>query len=404
MSGIVITGIVLFVLYLIRQNSIENKRQEERKKQQLLDEQKRKQEEERKRKAEEERKKQQLLDEQKRKQDEEIKRKAEAERKRLEELNYENPIVVFASVDDNGKPKAILKRSDNTYISVERVSENSEPYTIGEKLRLSKETINKWSWYGETEYRRQLGIKERYELERQKKIQEQNEKVNFLKSFGIDYLYHMTHKNNLQNILQNGLLSHNQARNSRLTQVDIADNQVNDRRLRNEPIYQKSIHDYVPLYFNPKNPMLYRRGNIQNEIIILAIDSNLLYQSNTVFTNGNAAAGATSFFSNPNDLTKLNWTCINAEYWNDIVDGKRIKCSEVLVFPSIPTNAIKKIFCNNQQTKQFVTSSLTNHNFIEVEIYQNLYFSGFVQQNINYQNNQPPTNNTTNDPLDDLPF
>src|SRR5690606_33020996 len=172
----------------------------------------------------------------------------------------------------------------------------------------------------------------------------------------------------------NGLKTHNQARTNHLTKVDIADNQVNDRRSRLEPIYNRSIHDYVPLYFNPRNPMLFRRNNIQNDIVILAIDRNILYQENVLFTDGNAAANATSFYNNPEELNNLSWSCINAEYWNDIVDGKRLKCSEVLVFPNIQTNAIKKIFCNNEQTRIFITSKLNNFPNIEAEINSNLYF------------------------------
>ncbi|MFV0471850.1 MAG: DarT ssDNA thymidine ADP-ribosyltransferase family protein [Paludibacteraceae bacterium] len=387
MTEIIVTGIVLFVIYLIRQNYLENKRQEERKRQQLLDEQKRQQEAERKRKLD-------FAVAEK-------KRKDEVEKKRLDELNNETITIVYESLNENGKPTGIAKRANNTYASVER---ESQRFQISEQIRIAKTTLNQWNWYSEATYQSVLATKRREETARQQQQEILRQQSQYLDSFRIEYLYHMTHKSNLQNILQNGLLSHNQARNGRLTQVDIADNQVNDRRSRNEPIYQRSIHDYVPLYFNPKNPMLYRRGNIQNDIIILAIDRSLLYQPNTVFTNGNAAAGATSFYSNPDDLTNLNWACINAEYWNDIVDGKRIKCSEVLVYPSIPTTAIKKILCNNQQTKQFVESGLINHTTIGVEIKSNLYFSGFVQQNNNYQNTQPPTNYTTYDPIDDLPF
>lgn len=387
MTEIVVTAIVLFVLFLIRQNYLENKRQKELKQKRLLDEQKRKQEEERKRKLD-------IAAAEK-------KRKDEAEKKRLDELNNETITIVYESLNENGKPTGIAKRPNNTYASVAR---ESPRFQVSEQIRIAKTILDQWKWYDEATFQNVLAGKRRQDaarLEQQERLRLQSQ---FLDSCRIEYLYHMTHKSNLQNILQNGLLSHNQARNGRLTQVDIADNQVNDRRSRSEPIYLKSIHDYVPLYFNPKNPMLYRRGNIQNDIIILAIDRNLLYQPNTVFTNGNAAAGATSFYSNPDDLINLNWGCINAEYWNDIVDGKRIKCSEVLVYPNIPTIAIKKIFCNNQQTKQFVENGLTNPTTIGVEIKSNLYFSGFVQQNNNYQNTQPPTNFTTYDPIDDLPF
>lgn len=387
MAEIIVIGIILFVIYIIRQNYLENKLKEERTKQRLFEEQKRKQEEERQRKLDIEKA--------------EKKRKEDAEKKRLDELNNETITIVYESVNENGKPTAIAKRADNTFITIVRENERFE---VSEQIRLAKTKLNQWNWYNEETYQIELATKRRQDIARQQQEEKLKQQSKYLESFKIEHIYHMTHKSNLQNILQNGLLSHNQARNGNLTQVDIADNQVNDRRSRNEPIYERSIHDYVPLYFNPKNPMLYRRGNIQNDIIILAIDRILLYQSNTVFTNGNAAASATSFFGNPDDLIKLNWTCINAEYWNDIVDGKRIKCSEVLVYPSIPTTTIKKIYCNNQQTKLFVESILTNQSAIDVEIKPNLYFSGFVQQNNNYQNTQPPTNFTNYDPIDDLPF
>ncbi|SBV95876.1 conserved hypothetical protein [uncultured Dysgonomonas sp.] len=318
--------------------------------------------------------------------------------KEINELNNETIIVVYENVNDNNKPIAIVKRINNTYASVERPNKRFEVY---EEIRITKETINKWHWYDETEYQRQLILKQKIDIDRKRTIEEQNL---YFKQFGIDYLFHMTHKDNLQNILQNGLKSHNYARKNNLTRVDIADNQVNDRRSRFEPIYDRSIHDYVPLYFNPKNPMLFRRSNIQNDIIILAIDRNLLLQENVVFTNGNAASKATSFYKKIEDLDKLNWNCINAEYWNDIEDGKRIRCSETLVYPNIPVTAIQKIYCNNELTKQYIISLLNNFPNIKTEINSNLYFGNIINQ-YNYNHLQIPFNNDISmDDLDDLPF
>ena len=50
-----------------------------------------------------------------------------------------------------------------------------------------------------------------------------------LKQYQISYLYHITHKNNLGNILESGLLSHNEAHRG-LNQIDIAGNEVYNRR------------------------------------------------------------------------------------------------------------------------------------------------------------------------------
>lgn len=370
MTGIIILVVLLLVvIFIVRQNNLEKKKQEELIQKRLLEEQKKIEEQE------EARRRQRAFDEA------EQKEKQEAELKRLkeEEQKYEIVDVVFATVKESGKPTAILKRSNNTYSFVERPS---NPFILDSKLKLTTETIERLKWISEDEYKRHEE-KEKQEAERliqkQEEIQRQSD---FLNHFGINYLFHMTHKNNLENILQNGLQSHNFARNNQLTQVDIADDRVNVRRYRNEPIYNRSIHDYVPLYFNPKNPMLYVRRGMQNDIIVIAVDRMMLYNENSLFTDGNAASDHTSFFNDTENLNNLNWQCINAAYWTDINDGRRIRCSEILVYSSISTGFIQKIFCNNPETMQFIETKITNYPSIVAEINTNLYFSGTTNQRI----------------------
>jgi len=198
----------------------------------------------------------------------------------------------------------------------------------------------------------------------QEKVKQTNKIETFLNDFGIEYIYHMTHKLNLESILANGLLSHNIAHSKGLTKTDISDERVNRRRI--------AIHDYVPFYFNPKNPMLYKRRDIQKEIIILCIDINVL-QNKFQFTDGNAASSSTRFFSDINDLEKLNWSIINSEYWSDFVDGKRIRCSEILIPKEVKLESIKKIFCYNSETISYVKGKIVKRD-IEIEINRDFYF------------------------------
>lgn len=110
---------------------------------------------------------------------------------------------------------------------------------------------------------------------------------------------HMTHVNNLDSIFEYGLLAHNNPHKK----IDISNKEVNLRRNSNEPIYNKSIHDYVPLYFNPRNAMLYKtQKEFGDEIIILAFNRNTILLENSLFTNGNAASDHTLF---SNDITEL---------------------------------------------------------------------------------------------------
>jgi hypothetical protein len=86
-----------------------------------------------------------------------------------------------------------------------------------------------------------------------KNYYQSNENDKILKKYNIKYIYHMTHKDNLESILENGLFSHN---NDFVTnRIDNPD--VNNRRNFFEPIYNKNVQDYVPFYFNPRNAMLY---------------------------------------------------------------------------------------------------------------------------------------------------
>lgn len=150
MTEIVIIGIVLFVIFLIRQNYLENKRQEELRQKRLLDEQKRKQEEERKRKLD-------IAAAEK-------KRKDDAEKRRLDELNNETITIVYESVNETGKPIAIAKRANNTFASIER---ENQRFVISEQIRLAKATLNQWNWYNEITYQNILATKRRQDAARQ---------------------------------------------------------------------------------------------------------------------------------------------------------------------------------------------------------------------------------------------
>ena len=107
--------------------------------------------------------------------------------------------------------------------------------------------------------------KERADEEERKRKEQEGKILSICENYGIKGLYHMTHIDNLQSIFQNGLLSHTNARNNNFMKGDIANNDVNNRRSGLEPIYNRPIHDYTPLYFNPRNPMLYVRKNIQKD-------------------------------------------------------------------------------------------------------------------------------------------
>lgn len=193
------------------------------------------------------------------------------------------------------------------------------------------------------------------------------ESEDILDEYGIEYIYHMTHYKNIESILENGLLSHY----NDLASENIDNTEVNDRRDKLEPINQKNIHNYVPFYFNPKNPMLYANKEIQEDIVILAFSRKLLLKDKTIYTDGNAASDSTGFYYYLEDLDKLNWQCINSTYWSDFEDGKREIMAEVLVNKKVKIKHLKKIYCYDEATKEYI---LNLDSDINVKVKKNLYF------------------------------
>lgn len=68
------------------------------------------------------------------------------------------------------------------------------------------------------------------------------------------------------------------------------------------------------MYINPRNPMLYVKKEIQNDIIIICFERSLIYNKGSIFTDGNAVNFPTKFYNNLEDLNKINWQCLNSRF------------------------------------------------------------------------------------------
>ena len=176
----------------------------------------------------------------------------------------------------------------------------------------------------------------------------------YFKTRGVASIWHVTQRSNLQNILNKGLLSNTDAF-AKGNPFDISDHGVQRRREHREPIYGRKVHEYVPTYINIKNPMLYVRRSIQNDLCIIEISTDVLNFNNYIYSDGNAASRETKFYRSVNDLDKLPWDVLRAPYWNDHIDGKRKRCAEVLIFPIIEPKYIVMVHCFSADTLNFVS-------------------------------------------------
>jgi hypothetical protein len=108
-------------------------------------------------------------------------------------------------------------------------------------------------------------------------------------------LYHFTHIENLPGILKYGILSTNEMHHRGIAHKNVAYDNIQDRRSVMEVLCGCGgvVHDYVPLYFCKRSPMLYailQRGIIdQKQIIYLEFPIQILEQYQSVFTDGENA-------------------------------------------------------------------------------------------------------------------
>ena len=97
------------------------------------------------------------------------------------------------------------------------------------------------------------------------------------------------------------------------------------------------LHDLVPLYLAPRTPALSARRDRQEELFFIDVSLDVLFDpcNEFAFTDGNAASSQTQFFRSLHHLDKVPWDVIQAEYRSDHSDGRRRRCAEFLVYPSV---------------------------------------------------------------------
>ncbi|MFG0905762.1 DUF4433 domain-containing protein [Photobacterium damselae] len=187
-------------------------------------------------------------------------------------------------------------------------------------------------------------------------------------------LYHMTHISNLIGIFENGLFSHDKVK----SYTDISNNDVNKRRRTKDNPHKISLHQYVPLYFNPRNAMLFTcQKKFGQDVVILEIDKSVISNDYTLFSEGNAARKDSNITTNKLDLANFRWEEINSLTWTNAVDDvneslKSLMMSECLILNRIDPDKIMKVICS----KESVSKALVNESLgrTEINVNENMFF------------------------------
>jgi len=199
-------------------------------------------------------------------------------------------------------------------------------------------------------------------------------------------IYHFTHVENLVRLFGAGMLlckNEMTAQNSQY-RSSAFDSVQSHRESFQVPVSRGgTIHDYVPFYFNSLSPMLYtiNCGNVENirmqDLVFFKTSAQTVEASGIdfAFTDGHGIMDLSDYYDDLTDLDQVPWNVINARYWNDFQDGRRLRQSEFLVYKSFNWSLVELIGVYNQDMKEHVEQLISNlQQPPVVEIRRNWYF------------------------------
>lgn len=150
----------------------------------------------------------------------------------------------------------------------------------------------------------------------------------------IKELHNITHISNLASIWVNGILSHKRA--GGISHISVASSDVQQRRAKKIIPGGRPLHEYVNLYFEARNPMLYVLKDQHADLCVLRLDPAVMGLPGVVISDRNASSDYARFLKYPEGLKHLDKDMIFAHYWTHPdpfieIEHKSVKCAEVLV-------------------------------------------------------------------------
>jgi hypothetical protein len=184
---------------------------------------------------------------------------------------------------------------------------------------------------------------------------------------------HFTHVEHLRTIIGDGALLADSLVGDRLRH-EVGDRGIKERRrtlaVTCGPGGQPC--DYVPFYFAPKSPMLYRigRGGVQHyedgqdplvylvSTIGTVVDAGLQW----VFSDGNCGAITTGYYDQLDQLdAKVDWPLQRQTMWNPTADDptrETRRAAEFLVYQLMPWSLVQWLVVRNEETAVTVRTLL----------------------------------------------
>lgn len=171
-------------------------------------------------------------------------------------------------------------------------------------------------------------------------------------------LYYITHVDNLPSILQHGILSHRLVQERGIPYTPIYDAAIVSNRQTKTAPDGKSLWEFANVYFQPRNPMLYRvlHEKDATHLVVIGLRPQVLLNASAFIALGNAASGTTEILPSAEGCKRISeiWGAINSDWWNAVDGSKRKIMAECLVPGSIAPDDIHTIFVASHEAAERV--------------------------------------------------
>jgi O-acetyl-ADP-ribose deacetylase (regulator of RNase III) len=178
-------------------------------------------------------------------------------------------------------------------------------------------------------------------------------------------LYYITHINNLGSILEKGIFCHKKIEEKKIDFTPIYNTEIVATRK------EKKLSDgrnFVNLYFQPRNAMLYRviffSGVNLEDIIVIGLKYSILNRKDIFVTTGNAASYNTEILpaGKAKKYIKTIREKTDREWWALQDGSKRELMAECLVPDNLNPEYISEIYVPNQNVLNKVKSKVGSRN------------------------------------------
>lgn len=172
-------------------------------------------------------------------------------------------------------------------------------------------------------------------------------------------LYYITHRDNLASILRDGILSHRQVEARKISFRAVYNAEIVANRAQKLTPDRKSLWEYANVYFQPRNPMLYKvlSETDKKDVVILGVKPQILQTKNAFISLGNAAHALSSLVDVKTGLTLIDgeyWPVINNDWWKTEDGSKRKIMAECLVPNAISPSDIHSVFVASPAAAELV--------------------------------------------------